>query len=186
MARKAGNAMSDWDLCACYDWSSPTSWRALIATAAAIGLMCAVAALIAESIVRDGLGMELGRTAFGGPELLVIGVAVGIIIPCQLIWCRVLRSPDGNLGDAPMDVAKQDGVSRELAVWFLAPVWAVFAMATAIVLYACGYKLIGAANSVQHIVVVFFVPILGMGGASLHAGLRRLGAKPVPSGPLEH
>ncbi len=173
--------MSDWDLCALYDWASWTAWRALIATAAIIGFMCAAAALVAESIVRDILGMELGRSAFGGPELLFIGLAVGMIIPCQLIWCRMLIGSDEKLSDAPKDVGMRGGVTWQLPTWFVMPVWALAAMAAAIVLYACGYKLIGTAESVQHIVAVFIVPIVGMGGASLHAGLRRLGADLLPS-----
>lgn len=171
-----------WNLWDPYDWRSWASWRALFATGVIFGLMCGGAGLVAEFVVRDLLGLELGRIAPGGfdfrafaHDLLAFVVAMSLIIVGYLVWIRGPR--------IFADQAERRTTTRHAGTAFrgrppdlwLFLSWCAVTFAVYYVTYVgANLYLIAKANAglTPGIAPMAFI----MGTSSLHAGLRRLGA----------
>lgn len=183
MSGEAGKSKYGWGFCDRYDWLSWTSWRALFTTAAIFGMTGAAAVLIAESVVRDVLGMALGRAEFpNGPDLLVAAVAFGITLPCFLIWVRVLYNSDDGAVGRSTGSQEPDGLTQRRVAWFVIPCWMLSAMAVSLLLYIWGVGLIGVAETSRIPALIILLPVLTANGSSLHMGLRTFGARPLISG----
>ncbi len=70
-----------------FDWRSLRTWRALCALAVLTGAFIAVAALASEFLIRDVLGMPLGRDARFGPDIAVGALMLLLIL--KGLWRRM-------------------------------------------------------------------------------------------------
>ena len=173
---------ANWSFWESYDWRCWASWRALLLTAAIIGFMCGSAGLLAEFVVRDLLGLELGRVGPGrfdlrafAPDLLALAAATSLIIPGYWLWIRGPRIV-ADQAERPA-AAPREKVTFKHRLPDLLPFvsWFVVTFAIYFSIYA-GANLIlitrSNAGLTPGIALIAFI----MGTSSLHAGLRRLGA----------
>lgn len=168
----------------CCDWRSWASWRALFVSGATIGLIAAVAGLIADSFVRDLLGMGLGHSGyFAGPDILAFVLAWGVSIPGLLVWHRILKNPNDQVSEFRTLPPTLPGSKRLLGQMSLVICWFSSALLVFLLLYA-GISAILAGGEVGRLNFIILSVLLIINVNSLGLVFRRFGAKLLPSDPI--
>lgn len=179
MSGKAAKPKSDWSLCRRYDWGAWSTWRAAFMTAAIAGAGIGAIALLADLVVAGILGMDLGQGGLSGADILAFALALGLFAPGLWMWIRILENEDreADHGTAPSIRAGFKEGLLEASI-FLS--WFLSAFAVFLVVYR-GTNLIAADGQRGSYTSLLAVGILVGGNSILHAGLRKMGAKPRPS-----
>lgn len=147
--------------------------------------MAAAAGLIADSVVRDLLRMELDPASYiAGPNIIAVGLAFGIAILGIGIWVRILRKFQDAVVDHPTRPARQSGFKRHLLQFSLLMCWLGSASAIYLFIYA-GISLIVADGEVGRLTPLILVGLLCLHLNSLQTVFGAFGAKPLPSDPNE-
>ena len=146
--------------------------------------MAAAAGLIADSVVRDFLGMKLGHPGyFSGPDLLAVALAWGVAVPGLVIWHRMLRNPKDGASDCPTRPSELSGSRRFRLEASLLLVWLGSAHAVFLLLYA-GISSILADQEAGRLNFIILLALLAVNFRSLGPVFGRFGAKPLPADPI--
>ncbi len=177
MPGETTEANSPWTLRKRYDWRSWITWRALFAAATMMAVMCSAAALIAESAVRNILGMELGHAPLGIPEIFAFIIASGLIVAGLRIWFRVLVLANSDDGAARRSgpLPKRAGITEGLLEGSLFICWYFITIIAFSLLYVGTNQLLGVGSNGLFTAIVGIASTVGF--LPLYEGLKRLGAR---------